>query len=188
MLSYSQLQKEVEMHGLGKILTLVFLLLFLAGCGSGGEEPDGVEIEIDCSSPVFTRTEPLPPGTHPERWITAGDSYWACAGSEEYYHHADGTITGRLDTGTEEYGLLLAFWRTCRVGTQPPEVAGNWVVANNTLCTRFDITPGIIGCVDIISEPAGTSATIGGDTETIQYGQVIDSSYEEADTCYLEEE
>lgn len=178
------------MYKLRRILTLALFSLFLAGCGSGEEEPDGVlrlEVEIDCSSPVFTRIEPLPPGTHPEGWITAGNSYWDCDGSEEYYH-ADGTVRGRFtDTSTEEYDLLLAFWKACRVGTRPPEVVGNWVVANDSLCIRFDITPGIIGCVDIISEPDGNTATTGGNVETIQYGQVVDSSYEGADTCYLED-
>ena len=179
------------MYRLRGILTLVLFPLFLVGCGSGGEEPDGVlrlEVEINCSSPVFTRTEPLPSGTHPEGWITTGNNYWDCDGSKEYYH-ADGTLTGRFtDTSTEEYKLLLAFWRACRVGTRPPEVAGNWVVVDDNICIRFDITPGIIACGGIISEPDGRSATTGGDLEVIQYGRVIDSDYAESDTCYLEQE
>ena len=83
---------------------------------------------------------------------------------------------------------MLTIWRACRVGTRPPEVAGNWVVVDDTVCIRFDTVPGIVGCGDIISEPDGTSSTVGGDLEVIQYGRVVDSSYEEAETCYLEEE
>lgn len=175
-----------------RILTLALLPLFLAGCGSGGEEPDessGSKIELDCSDPVFSRTEPLPSGTHPEGWVTTGSSYWVCDGGREYYH-ADGTVTGEVtDTFLEELNpLLVAFWNACRVGTRPPELSGNWVVADEALCVRFDITPGIIICADIISEPDGNSVTRGGDVRTIQYGQVIESAYEEADTCYLEGE
>ena len=48
---------------LRRILTLVFLSLSLVGCGSGGEDSDAAfQIEVDCSSPIFTRTEPLPSG------------------------------------------------------------------------------------------------------------------------------
>ena len=179
------------MYRLRKILTLVFLPLFLAGCGSGGEDSDvELRVEVDCSAPVLTHTEPLPSGTHPEGWITTGNNYWDCDGSKEYYH-ADGTFTGRFtDTSFEGYNELLTIWRACRVGTRLPEVAGSWVVKNDedVVCVRFDITPGIIACGDIISEPDGNSSTVGGDLEVIQYGQVVDSSYEEADTCYLEEE
>ena len=64
--------------------------------GSDGENLDGeLQVEVDCSSPLFTRTEPLPSGTHPEGRITTGNNYWGCDGSREYYH-ADGTFTGRL--------------------------------------------------------------------------------------------
>ena len=179
------------MYRLRRILTLVFFLLFLAACGSGGEDSDvELRVEVDCSASVLTRTEPLPPGTHPESWITTGNSYWDCDGEKQYYN-ADGTFTGRLadaDIRTEEYDLLLTVWRACRVGTRPPEVAGNWVVVDDTVCIRFDTAPGIIACGDIISEPDGTSSTVGGDLEVIQYGRVVDSSYEEAETCYLEEE
>ena len=41
---------------------------------------------------------------------------------------------------------------------------------------------------DIFSEPDGRSFTVGGNLETIQYGRVMDSSYEGAETRYLEEE
>ena len=110
------------MYRLRRILMLVLLPLFLASCGSG-EEDSGVE--VDCSAPVFTRTEPLPRGTHPESWITTGNNYWDCDGSKEYYH-ADGTFTGRFtDTNFEGYNELLTIWRACRVGTRLPEVAGN---------------------------------------------------------------
>ena len=171
------------------VLALAFSLLFSISCGSGGEEPDGViQLEIDCSSPVLTHTEPLPSGTHPQGWITTGNNYWDCDGSKEYYH-ADGTFAGRFtDTNFEGYNELLTIWRACRVGTRLPEVAGNWIVVNDSICVRFDITPGIIACSDIISEPDGNSSTVGGDLEVIQYGRVIESSYEGADTCYLEEE
>ncbi len=178
------------MHSLTKILTLAFPLFFLAGCGSGGEDEDiELRVEVDCSAPVLTRTETLPPGTHPEGWITTGNNYWDCDGSREYYH-ADGTFTGRFtDTSFEGYDGLLAIWRACRVGTRLPEVSGDWVVVNDSIfCVRFDITPGIIACSDIVSEPDGNSAATGGDAEVIQYGRVIESSYEGADTCYLEEE
>ena len=179
------------MCGLRRILTLVLFPLFLVGCGSGGEEPDGVlrlEVEIDCSSPVFTRTEPLPSGIHPEGWITTGNNYWDCDGSREYYH-ADGTFTGRFtDTDTEEYDFLVDFWRACRAGTRLPGAAGSWVVVDDKMCLRFDIIPGIIICGDIFSEPDGRSATTGGDLEVIQYGRVIDSFYAGSDTCYLEQE
>ena len=176
------------MYRLRKILTLVFFPLFLAGCGSGGENSNAeFRVEVDCSSPVLTHTEPLPPGTHPEGWITTGNNYWDCDGSKEYYH-ADGTFTGRVtDTNFEGYNELLTIWRACGVGTRLPEVTGNWVVVNDSICVRFDTTPGIIACGDIISEPDGNSSAVGGDLEVIQYGQVIESSYEGADTCYLEE-
>ena len=118
------------MYRLRKILTLVFLPLFLAGCSSDGENSDvELRVEVDCSASVLTRTEPLPPGTHPGSWITTGNSYWDCDGEKQYYN-ADGSFTGRLadaDIRTEEYDLLLTVWRACRVGTQPPEVAGSWV-------------------------------------------------------------
>ena len=141
------------MYGLTRIITLAFLPLFLAGCGSGGEDPD-TRLQVDCSSPLFTHTEPLPPGTHPEGWITTGNSYWNCDGGREYYH-ADGTFTGRLtDTDFRDYNEWLTIWRACG-GTRPPEAAGDWVVADDALCVRFDFLPGIIGCVDIISEPDG---------------------------------
>ena len=179
------------MYKLRKILTLVFLPLFLAGCGSGGEGSDAeLQIEVDCSNPVLTSTEPLPPGDHPESWTTKGNSYWDCDGEKEYYN-ADGTFTGRFaDTFTrsEEYDLLVTIWRACRIGTRPPEVAGSWVVVDDTICIRADTAPGIIGCIDIFSEPDGRSFTVGGNLETIQYGRVVDSSYEGAETCYLEDE
>ena len=124
----------------------------------------------------------------PEGGKATGNNYWYCDGSKEYYH-ADGTFTGRFtDTNFEGYNELLTIWRACRVGTRLPEVAGNWVVVNDSICVRFDTTPGIIACGDIISEPDGNSSTVGGDLEVIQYGQVIESSYEGAETCYLEEE
>ena len=67
-------------------------------------------------------------------------------------------------------------------------ITGNWVVVDDTVCLRFDTASGIVACVDIILEPDGNSLTVGGDLETIQYGQVVESDYEEAETCYLEEE
>ena len=110
---------------------------------------------------------------------------------EKQYYNADGTYTGRLNdafTRTEEYDLLLTIWRTCRVGPRPPEVSGNWVVVDDTICIRDGAAPGLIGCVEIFSEPDGSSFTIGGDLEAIRYGRVVGSSYEEPETCYLEEE
>ena len=168
---------------------MFFLPLFLAGCSSDGEDSDiELRVEVDCSAPILTHTEPLPPETHPEGWITTGNNYWDCDGSKEYYH-ADGTFTGRFtDTSFESYNELLTIWRVCRVGTRLPEVVGNWVVVNDNICLRFDIIPGIIACGEIISEPDGNSSTVGRDLETIQYGRVVDYSYEEAETCYLEEE
>ena len=134
------------MYRLTRVLTVACLSLFLASCGSGGENPD---IEVDCSDPVFTRTEPLPPGTHPEGWVTTGNNYWDCDGEKQYYN-ADGTYTGRLNdafTRTEEYDLLLTIWRTCRAGLRPPEVSGNWIVVDDTICIRDDASPGFIGCI-----------------------------------------
>ena len=82
------------MYRLRRILTLVLLPLFLAGCGSGGEDSEvELQVEVNCSASVLTRTEPLPRGTHPEGWITTGNNYWDCDGSKEYYH-ADGTFRG----------------------------------------------------------------------------------------------
>ena len=75
------------------ILSLFVALLFVAGCGSDGENT--VPVEDGCSAPAFTRTEPLPSGTHPEAWITTGNSYWTCDG-EKHHYNADGTVTGRL--------------------------------------------------------------------------------------------
>lgn len=165
------------------ILSLFVVLLFAAGCGSGGENTDTEQ--VDCSDPVFTRTEPLPSGTHPEDWITTGNSYWTCGGDKQFFN-ADGTVTGRLadaDTHT-----TLTIWRACRRGTRPPEFAGNWVVVDETICIRSDAVPGIIVCTDIFSEPDGVSYTVGGDTRVIQYGREVSNSYEESETCYLEEE
>ena len=175
------------MYRLTRVLTVACLSLFLASCGSGGEDPD---IEVDCSDPVFTRTETLPPGTHPEDWVTTGNNYWDCDGEKQYYN-ADGTYTGRLNdafTRTEEYDLLLTIWRTCRAGLRPPEVSGNWIVVDDTICIRDDASPGFIGCIEIFSEPDGSSFTIGGNLEVIRYGRVVDSFYEEPETCYLAEE
>ena len=196
-----------KMYELGRVLIVVFLCLPLTGCGPDGEQlardflegldsylyddsyGDFGEDDVDCSDPILTRTEPLPSGTHPDGWITTRNNYWDCDGSKEYYH-ADGTFSGRFtDTSFEGYNEFLTVWRACRVGTRLPEVTGDWVVVNdNILCVRFDTTPGVIACSDIVSEPDGNSAATGGDIEVIQYGRVIASDYQGADTCYLEQE
>ena len=138
--------------------------------------------------PIKMNTNSVAPGKVPEGGKATGNNYWYCDGSKEYYH-ADGTFTGRFtDTNFEGYNELLTIWRACRVGTRLPEVAGNWIVVNDSICLRFDTTPGIIACDDIISEPDGNSSTVGGDLKVVQYGQVVDYGYEGTDTCYLEEE
>lgn len=171
------------------ILLLFVALLFVAGCGSGGESTGGESTDtgqVDCSDPALTRTEPLPFGTHPEAWITTGNNYWDCGNGSKQYYHDDGTLTGS-PTDTEEYDLLLTIQKACGADTRHL-LAGDWVVADDTICIRLDIIPGIVFCAEISSEPDGSSYTVEGDTCVIQYGQEVSCNYQEPVTCSLQEE
>ena len=133
--------------------------------------------EVRCSDPLFTRTEPLPAGTHPETFTTPGNSYWECPESNERYH-ADGRLSGNF---TSNYQEILDFWNICEVGTRPPNVEGNWVVTEDAFfCGRFDLLPGIVICTDTETGENGI---------VIQYGEVIDSFYDDdEETCVFREE
>ena len=64
-----------------------------------------------------------------------------------------------------DYQEALTFWEVCRVGTQPPDFRGNWVITSDLdLCVREDIIPDVIGCSNL-DDPSIV--------RIIQYGEEI---------------
>ena len=166
------------------------LLYSLYAEDSFGERIDDNEVlsedEIDCSHPLFTRTEPLPAGTHPDALVSPEDTYWDCPDSRER-NFADGSISA---TAKRDYQDIYNFWNVCRVGTEPPDFSGNWVATENgRLCFRSDILPGIVICIDDysvneLSDGAKTWTT--GDSAAVYYeGKILDFLESEGETCHL---
>ncbi|MCY3826340.1 MAG: hypothetical protein OXG10_03005 [Candidatus Dadabacteria bacterium] len=205
-----------------KYLSMFLLMMFVfSGCGGGGDNSSDIariegeraalyslyakdssgennndgflsEDEIDCNHPLFTRKEPLPEGgTHPEAVVSPAGTYWDCQGSKEYLH-ADGSTSATAKAGYEEE---QEFWSVCMIGTEPPEIKGDWVATQDgQLCARTDTLPGIVVCVDYEVNTSGDgekSLTTGGNAAVYHDGQrqllpFLEESVEE--TCYLREQ
>ncbi len=118
---------------------------------------DGVltEDEIDCSNPLFTRTEPFPPTVttsfEPLNSVIQAQGHnphLECAdGVERYY--TNGAFEGRI-TDNELFRWAHDFWRVCEVGTEPPGYQGRFGFffheLGTAICWRIDALPGIVIC------------------------------------------
>ncbi len=195
-------------------ILLVVAVLLAGGCVDGGElvrdalreidralsgtyadlygeytdDDEVTEDDIDCSQPLFTRTEPLPSGTHPAAVITREGEYWDCTEGVEVYN-SNGTFAGKI-TDSEVAQWALDFWNVCRVGTRPPDYAGNWIVAfydsTDYICGRFDALPGIVFCRSAVLSSDGFSVRLGSGG-AIQNG-IIEETFPEDEVCHLRRE
>ncbi len=177
-------------------LLIVFAVLLLVSCGGGSESSndqlgyyggsyvlsnetedetifsdDGelTEDEIDCEDPIFTRTEPLPNGYRPYMSIVAeefDDGPIECVQDglrASLIFYGNGTYNMEI---LNDYQEALTLWEACRVGTQPPNFRGNWVITSDLdACIREDIIPGIIGCFNLEEDDSII--------RIIQYGEEI---------------
>ena len=147
---------------------------------------DGVltENEVDCSDPLFTRTEPLPGGITGITPVNPSGTYWRCDDGTQEIYFPNGTLQGFI---VDEYLTqdVRAFWNQCQVGTQPPDYRGEWrVTTDGYFCVRFDIIPGIALCT---TGTVSSSTLIYGGTGVyiLQYGEAIDYYTGEDVICSL---
>ena len=149
------------------ILSFFLVLLFVASCGGGGDGSGGGRPD-ECQDPRFTTTAPLPRGCHPSAFSTIGERFFQVEGSPASIRmHSNGTFTGTFHDSE-----FAESWQYCRVGTQPPNIAGRWVYTyNDDLCIRFDFLPGEVVCEDYsdsnLGISCGSSAKIVGTSEGI---------------------
>ena len=147
------------------ILSLFLVLLFVTGCGGGGDGDgsDGGRYD-ECQDPLLTTTAPLPRGCHPSAFSAIGEvPLEEISGSIQLY--SDGTFTGTVYDSE-----FTELWQYCRVGTQPPNIAGRWVYTyNDEFCMRFDFVPGEVICErsSYSGISCGSSAKIAGTSEGI---------------------
>ena len=157
-----------------RILFCLTALLFVAGCGGSSErivyvDQEGNEIENPppinsgglptnvgvigtddpCSSPLLTRTAPLPRGSHPS-WFINGINAEPPYNGFVLRLSSNGTFTGNWGNAVSADNLELfqLAYDTCGVGTRAPAFAGHWVyTSDDCFCQRYDILPGQTVCL-----------------------------------------
>lgn len=164
------------------LFTVLLFVLFVAGCGGGsGSEgntgnptsinpdeiptiPDGtpnvpVATDDPCSSPLLTRTAPLPRGSHPLWFVNGINATPPLADGFVIRLRSDGTMYGNFGR-SEDISDFVLVHDTCGIGTRAPAYAGHWVyTSDDCFCQRYDILPSAVICFSFLDPGSRTACS-----------------------------
>ena len=161
---------------------LFAVLLFVVSCGGGsGSEGDAgnptsinpgeiptilggtpsvpVATDDPCSSPLLTRSAPLPRGSHPSWFVNGINATPPLADGFVIRLRSDGTMYGNFGR-SEDVSAFVLVHDACGVGTRAPAYAGHWVyTSNNCFCQRYDILPSAVLCLSFLDPESQTACS-----------------------------